>query len=513
MCVRILLAFALCGAGITSGQTTNLTANTRPLALQECIDLALEHNLDLQIEHLSLEIARYDLGASYGVYDPRFTFRASHDYISSPSDFDAAKSNPYFPYNLKTDAAGPELSGLLPIGLSYDISAVSGERAAFTDFNSAPGTATDFFFGVRQTNSYYANTSIRGTQHLLKDFWIDADRERVRLRRKDLKISQAALSFEVMRTVVATEVAYYDLVAARETIRVQEKAVELKQQFAAETRRRVEVGDLPPLDGEQAESQLQSALTALTLAREFQVSRQNALLRLLADDVKTWVEYDLAPTESLRALPVNLNRSDSFLLALKNRPDLAEARLAVEKSDVVVQFHRNQLFPSLDLVGRYGGIGSQGDSTAAMSDALHFRDTQYSYGVVVSFPLSNQAERNNFRASKAAKKVAELQLKKAEQEVLLQVADWVNRVQSRFSQVASTHKARIYAETALGAEQKKLQNGLSTSFVVLELQEALTGARKAEVDALAEYNKAQAQLAFAEGTTLDKHRLAVEFSP
>ena len=92
----------------------------------------------------------------------------------------------------------------------------------------------------------------------------------------------------------------------------------------------------------------------------------------------------------------------------------------------------------------------------------------------------------------------------------MQIADHVKRLQSRFSQVGSTRKARSFAEAALAAEQKKLQNRLSTSFFVLQLQETLTAARTAELQALAEYNRTLAQLAFAEGNTLERHHLALE---
>jgi outer membrane protein TolC len=218
----------------------------------------------------------------------------------------------------------------------------------------------------------------------------------------------------------------------------------------------------------------------------------------------------LNPAARLTAVPAAVNRSESFERALKERPDLQEARLAIEKSDVVIKFRYNQLFPSLDLIGRYGGTGSQPDFGTAASDAFHFRYPEYYAGVVLSFPLGSVAERANYKASKAAKQIAELQLKKAEQEVLLLIADLVNRIQSRFTQVGSTRKAREYAEAALGAEQKKLQNGLSTSFIVLQLQETLTGARTAEVLALADYNKVRSQLAFAEGSSMKKYHLRLE---
>jgi outer membrane protein TolC len=347
-------------------------------------------------------------------------------------------------------------------------------------------------------------------QHLLKDFWIDNDRQQILLRRRDQKISQQALVFQVMRTVLAVELSYYDVVAARENVRVQEKALELRQQLLSETRRRVQVGDLPPLDAEQAETQVQNTETALTAAREVLVTQQNTMKSLITDNFREWADVDIRPTDALLAVAAELNRSQSFMTALKNRPDLTEARLAVEKSDVVVKFRKNQLFPSLDLVGRYGGLGVADEIGQSINNTFSFGNPEYFYGAVVSFPLSNLSERGNYRASKAAKQIAQLQLKKAEEDVLLQVADLVNRAQSRYSQVSSTHRARNYAEAALAAEQKKLQNGLSTSFFVLQLQEILISANTAEVQAMADYNKILAQLSFADATLLERNHISVE---
>ena len=474
------------------------------------MQLALNHNLDVQIERLTAGIAGFSLGGAYGAYDPTFSFTAKHAYVSEPGGFDPRKFNPYFPDELTTDTLGSSLTGLAPIGLSYNFGGRVGTESANTDFSSDPENASFFPGGIRRTNDGFADVGVTLTQHLLKDFWIDQSREVIRVRRKELKMSEQALRFQIMRIMLAVEVGYYDLIAAREQVRVQEKALELRQQFVTETHRRVEVGDLPPLDAEQAETQLQITLTALTAARQVFVARQNALKVLLTEDFREWVDADLLPTDVLLALPAELNRSVSFQKALLDRPDLAESRLAVEKSDVVVQFRRNQLYPSLDLVGRYAGLGVDQSGNSALNDAINFGNPEYFYGVVVSFPVTRTAERNYYRASQAAKQLAQLQLKKAEQAVFLEIADWVNRVQSGFTQVGSTHKARVYAEAALAAEQEKLQNGLSTSFFVLQLQEILTSARTTEALALADYNKALAQLAFSEGSTLAKRNVQLE---
>jgi outer membrane protein len=510
MRVRILVVIAFCVVGVAAAQTAPSAATNRCLSLPQCIDLALTHNLDVQIARVSTEITRFNLSGAYGAYDPVFSARATQAHVSRPADFDPQKVNIDYPYQLTTDSAGLALEGLLPIGMSYSFNGRAGHKWATTDFSSNPDAWGLFWGGIRETNNFFADAGVTVKQPLLRDFWIDQSRLLIRVRRKEAKMTEQALRFQITSILLAVELAYYDLIAAREQMRVEEKALELKQQFVAETRRRVEVGDLPALDAEQAETQLQNTLTRLTAAREAYVARQNALKTLLTDDFRKWVDTDLLPTDALLALAPEVHRSESFQNALKERPDLAEARLAIERSDVVVQFRRNQLYPSLDLVGHYGGLGVEEGLSGAMSDAIHFRYPQYFYGVVVSFPVTRTAERNYYRASQSAKQLVELQLKKAEQGVFLEIADWVNRVQSRFAQVGSTHRARTYAEAALAAEQKKLQNGLSTSFFVLQLQETLTAARSAEALALADYNKALAYLAFAEGSMLDRHHLTVE---
>lgn len=506
---RILLALALGIALEVSAQHPGHASATRSLSLRECVELALRRNLDLQIERLAVDIAGDQMRGSYGAYMPVLTATARHESINQPGNFDPKKFNGDLAYELNTDTVSPSLKGEVPFGLSYNFGGFAAQNEALTDFNLVPASAVFFPGGIRRTNNYYSDAGLALQQHLLRDSWIDAHWDQVLVRRKDFKISQQGLRFQLMQTLLEVESLYLDLVAARENIRALEKALEMKQQFVTETHRRVQVGDLPPLDADQAETQMQNTLTMLAGARQNFTSLEAALKNLFTDDFRAWADVELQPSEGLVAMPPGVNREESFANALRRRPDLAEARLALEKSAVEVHFRMNQLFPSVDLIGRYGGIGVQGDLGSALTDSFNFKNPEYFYGVVVSFPLNNLSERNSYRASKGARQIAELQLRKAEQAVLVQVADWASRVEFRFSQVGSTHQARIYAESALDAEVKKLQNGFSTSFVVLQLQEILTAARTAEVQALADYNKAQAQLAFAEGKTLERNRVEV----
>jgi len=68
-----------------AGKAQITNQNTRLLSLRECFEMALVHNLNIRIDRYSPEIARYNLQAAYGVYDPILSFNASSSYLLEPA--------------------------------------------------------------------------------------------------------------------------------------------------------------------------------------------------------------------------------------------------------------------------------------------------------------------------------------------------------------------------------------------------------------------------------------------
>jgi outer membrane protein TolC len=126
---------------------------------------------------------------------------------------------------------------------------------------------------------------------------------------------------------------------------------------------------------------------------------------------------------------------------------------------------------------------------------------------VLTIPLGNKAARESYRIKKAEQQQSLLHFKKLEQDVVIEIRNSVQQAQIAFARLDATKQARIAAEAALKAEQKRFENGQSTSFVLLQVQSALTQARVIELGALAGYNMALAQLALQEGTTLERHSI------
>jgi len=510
---RMRTIFLLLVAVALSTEINAAAPETRKISLEESIKIALEHNLDVQIERINPEISRYNLSFAYAGWDPVLTASGQHDFSLSPGGLDP-QNRPFLGSETDANTFRAGLSGLLPFGLNYNLSGnltdSYGTRPDLTQILSPDGT-TNFLsnrFPFENTVGQAGVIVLR--QPLLKNFWIDSTRANIAVNKKRLKISELGLSQQIMNTVTSVELAYYDLVFAQENVKVQEKALQLADQLLRENKKRVEVGALAPLDEKQAESQAAARRADLLSANRLLAAQQNVLKNLLSDKYTDWQAVSLEPAEALSAPPPLLNLQDSWQKGLSQRPDLLQARVDLERQQIVLRYDHNQLFPQLDLIGSYGHLASGREFSDALGQIKEGSNPYYSYGAAITIPLSNRAARQTYKISKAEQRQLLLRLKKLEQSVMVDIEDAVKLAQTNFERVDATKQARLYAEAALEAEQKKLENGKSTSFNVLFLQRDLTLARSSEIQALTEYNRALSQLSLKEGTTIERNRLKVE---
>ncbi len=528
----LTVALAAAAAGSSS---FGAAPETRSVTLDDCVQEALQHNLSLQIERVNPRIAQMSLSGTYAAYDPNFTMSAGRADNTQPGGIDE-QGRPYAGTEQTTDSVSMGLSGLLPSGLNYRI----GGSASDT-FGARPGFIQDFtnpILGTStvnvlsppelagpltwQTVSYptkvvrdnfenaTARASIDLSQPLLKNFWIDSTRLNIQLRKKDLRYSELQLQYQMMQVVVAVQEAYYGLVATREQVKVSQKALQLSEQLLRENKKRVEVGVLAPLDEKQAESEVAANQAALLAAQNSYNITQNQLKNLISDKYAESEAMGLEPIENLKVIAQIFDRSESWQKGLTMRPDLQQSKVDLERRNIRLRYAKNQLYPQLDLQGSYGQLGSSTEYSGAISGVAEGDSPFYSFGAVMSIPLSNRAARTNYRSTKEDIQQALLRLKQSEQQIMMQIDNAIASAKSSLEQVDATRKAREYAEAALDAEQKKLDNGKSTGFQVLQFQRDVTSRRYQEISALTQYNIALARLALNEGTTLEKNNITVQ---
>lgn len=494
--LRIWLVLA--GASLAALAQTS-APEVRKLSLEDCIQGALQKNLDLQIARYVPPLANLNLEASYAGYNPNFTIGAARNYGETAGGFNPQMATLQAGTISTGDTFNGGLGGLTPWGLSYNLA----------------GNVSEFWgqAGPEQTpfDQSRGQAGFTLTQPLLKNFWIDQTRLNIRIAKNRVKYSDQVLRQQIMQTVTTVENAYYDLIYARENVTVQAKAVELARQQVAENRKRVEVGAMAPLDQQNAEAQAATFEAALIAAKSTLAVQEHLVKQLITDQYSQWVNIAIEPTGTLAAPRHFFNLQDSWGKGLTQRPDLLQAKLDIERQGVTIKYNHNQLFPELDIVGTYGhtaaGFGEYSDSFGQIRDGSF---PYYSYGAQLTFPIGNTGARAAYRSSKLVKEQLVLTLKRLEQNIMVQIDNDIKQAESSYQQVAATRTAREYAAAALEAEQKKLESGKSTTYTVLQMQRDLTTARGNEIQALDNYNKTLSQLSLDEASTLQRLGINVE---
>jgi outer membrane protein TolC len=526
--MRATILFGLisaCTISAVIAQTSDSTGAkrvNRPLSLKDCVKMALERNLSIQIGdrvslgdtadldirsggRLGMEQSRLAYDEATGIYDPQFQASVGQRFNNTPGSID-----PVIGTVIRSEIWNEDFSagfdGVLPWGTRYELSSslnrLSGERGPII-VGGFPITQDIPF-------QYTSVAYISVTQPLLRDFWIDGQRLTIKLNRKEIKMSELSFQLLVMDVVQRVSLAYYDLVAARDLIEARRKALELAETQVAENRKKVDVGAMAPLDVRQAEAQAATAKADLTQATFDAQRAENIVKSLISHEFTTIHKINVQPTDKLVAVYQAFTLAESWRSGLESRPDYLLAKEQVEAQDIVLKYRHNQLFPALDLVGTYGRNGLGNTTLDSLDTIADNRFPFYGGTIVLRFPLTFRAERSAHKRAKLQKEHAILSLKQIEDNVLTGIDNALKSKASTYSRTESTREARRYAEEALLAEQGKFAEGRSTSFQVLQLQEDLTQARSNEIQALADYNKALHELYFNEGTTLQRMDIHLE---
>jgi HAE1 family hydrophobic/amphiphilic exporter-1 len=473
-------------SGLVSAALAQTNAPTRALSLQDCIAAAIQDNFDVRIERYEPEKAQLTLTEAYAGYEPTLSMSGTHSHNNASG---LITTNNYGLGITEENSFSTSLGGSLPSGTTYSLF----------------GNVADTY--EPSPESAGGQVGVQVTQPLLKNLWIDSTRLGITAAKSQVKLSEQALRQQLITTVTAVETAYYELIYAIDNVEVERQALALAQTQLDQDRQRVQFGSLAPLDVQQDESQVAQSRADLIAAISTRDTDQRVLKNLITDEYSKWHATDIQPTMTLNAVLEPFDLQDSWGKGLTQRPDLLEARLNLTLQGIQLKYDRNQVYPELDLVGSFGYNGAGYGYRDTFDDYGAGNRPFYTYGAQISMPLSNLKARSAYQADKATEKQLLLKLKQLEQMIMVEIDNAIGVARSDYESVEATKQARVYAEAALDAEQKKYAVGKSTTFTVLQLQNKLTAARSAELRALANYHQAVASLAQQEGSTLQRRNV------
>ena len=485
------------------------------LSLEEAVAIALEQNLGLVVQRYVREESEISLWGAKGIYD----------------------------YNLGVDLTGfseasPTASNL-EAGAGQTVQEQEGNALNFSAgklFASGGQGRIDWRNRRFESNSIFStlNPSYRVDfdlsyiQPLMRNRGRDVTEYQIQVARTNIDISQENFELQVTQILQAVENAYLSLGEAKAQLAVAEESLGLAKQFHEQNRIRVDVGTLAPLELVGSEAGVATREEGIIRARALVGDGEDLLRQLLnLESGDLWdAPIDLATEAEMEPLEIDL--AEGIATAMTRRPELRAKRLGQDILDYGVQYRRNQVKPRLDLSVAYGLNGLGGDITErdfftgdiifeapgdygdALSQVTNGDFDGWSFALNMAYPIGNRSARAQRALAEAGLERGAAELKDLELGVATEVRRIARVVEAAAEGRKSARVSRILEEKNLDAEQKRYENGMSTSFLVLQIQEGLSEASSREVTAVATYRRALVQFFRATGRLADQN--GVEFA-
>ena len=376
-------------------------------------------------------------------------------------------------------------------------------------------------FLVPQLNS---NFLIQVQQHLLQGMSLATNRRYMVIAKNDREIADEAFRQQVIFTVTQIETLYWNLVAAYEEQKAKQRALASTQELEANDKRQLQAGTVAQIQIVSDESQVASAQQALILAQTnlelAQLLMKNAVVQNENDPVLA--SAGVIPTDRMQ-LPASeavVPTQDLISQALQRRPELSQARIDLTNRDISRHSARNSLLPTVDLVANYGGTGlagvfnpnftsatgtPAGVTNGGYTDALTATASHPTYfaGVSINIPILNRTAQADQIRSQLEYRQAQVRIQQLQNTIAIDVRNAQFAVQQNRAAVNAAVQAREFAMQSLDAEQKKLKQGLSTTYNVLTLVTNVSTAESNLVNAMSAYESSKLQLDVATGTLLE----------
>ena len=337
--------------------------------------------------------------------------------------------------------------------------------------------------------------------------------------KRNLTTSHEELRRQATTILRSVEDTYWNLRAVREAQRVAEQTLKLSQDLYELNKKKVEVGTLAPIEITQAEANVASNVELTIRSKEGVANAEDNLRRLLASPQNDpiWV-HTIIPTEEPVQDARTVNLDDAIATALRARPEMLESQASLENAALGERAARNLARHQLDLTAGVTPSGNNlidftttGPVVGGYGDSLKeipkFNNYQYTIGLNYAVPIANRAAKASYAIAKIDREKQELSVQNTEDLIRVDVRTAVRSVESGYERIVAARKNVELQTKKLDAEQKKFDNGMSTSFEVFTFQTDLRNAQLSLIQALLDYNKSLSDLERAKGTLLESKGL------
>jgi len=484
-------AFIIAAGTFYSIAAAQVPPETPKLALKDCIESALLHNLALRADRINPEIALEQTEVTKGEFDPTMNVTARTSTVqqsTSSSDLDGSDG----PRNERFSARAG-VTKKVDTGASVTLSTNLDRLLTNSEFSTL-------------NPAYDADVSLSVRQPLLDGFGTDVNRATRERSLVGVERADFELQVSVLEIVNQTEAAFYNLAFQRASLRVRLAARDVAQSFLEENRVRRENGMATNLDVTQAEVGLADQRALVLNSRQAVSDAEDLLLSLIGDFAFDRAVPDLAIDLTIGEVP---SVGGAYGVALEHQPDYQAALSLTEQLKYDVILARSRSRPRLDLDGALGYTGRASSFHEAYEEIPEGDGYAWQVGVVLSVPWGRREGRARLRQSELVLQREELRIRDLEQILMVDIRTAVRAVETGLERVDIAQLRSRLSTEEYELEKAKFEAGLSTSRLVLEAQQRSDQAQVSELQAYVDLKDAWSELQQVQGISLGAYGIAM----
>ena len=466
------------------------------LILEQCRALAMANNLSLKVQLISPAIAAQTVSEQEAKFEAAFVTNVSYSKTDTPAETTLSGSS--------VDASNVDLGVQVPLR--------TGGTVTFDVIDRRVRTDSAFSEFSESLNPRYSNDfRVSISQPLLRNAGNRANTHSIRIAEYDRQISEAQTKLEVIRVIAAADRAYWRLYAARKDLTVRKQQYDLARAQLAQARRFVNSGERAQVEVIRAEAGVAAQLEAIIIAENSVRDRERELKQILnKPGLETQSSTVLIPATEADPVHYELAPDRVVTAAIENRMEMLELELQLAKDASTVDYLRNQALPLVTLNYTYNinGLGATRPDAYDLLYDKNFED--HVLGLQLYVPLGNEAAKSRLRQAfyQRLQRLATRQSRGTLIEV--EVLKAVDQLEANWQRILASRQNTILQSRLYQAEKRQFELGLRTSTDVLDAQTKFAQAQSGEILALAEYQIAQVDLAFATGTLLGAAKIRWE---
>jgi len=367
--------------------------------------------------------------------------------------------------------------------------------------------------------------------NFLQGFGVNVNSRYIRIAERQVVAANLSFQTQLLNLIANVADLYWALVSAQEDVDAKQRARDYAEKFHQQANNRIEAGAMSGVNIYRTRADLSARQQELSISEanvsQWEIALKAALSRnglgdplLDAAKIVPLDHIQIPESDDLPPLRELVER------ALAKRPDLARDQIDDQVRELSALGTSNALLPQLQGIAYFtdraeaGGVNPTsieipdayqvGGLGTAVGQIFRHDYGSSSGGVVFQAPLHNHLNQGDYGIDRLQLRQGKLVERQSRNQLVVDISNQMAALRQARARYTNAADARALDEQLLEAEQQKFALGNSTIDDVVNAERALVGAQSVEVSTRAQYSHARVALDEVVGETLGANHVSLD---